>query len=162
MTSNIEKGSINIAGFFLILCLCLLQGNYLPRLNSTGARQIFSSYNKQQFYKIYSYLYKRKAVTSCVQLQKYNCTQPIHGMKFLHVPFVRDGSHWTGHSFYYHRKTSRGKFQVKAEMEISTAVDVINDLGFDTLTFLVVTVLVVPAFRVIKASPVSSFLINPF
>lgn len=163
MISNIKKGPINIAGFFLMLCLCLLQGNYLPRLNSTGARlQIFSSYNKRQFYKIYSYLYKRKAVTSCVQLQKYNCTQPIYGRKILHVPFVRDDSHWTGHSFYYHRKKSRGKFQVKAEMEISSAVEVINDLGFDTLTFLVVTVLVVPAFRVIKASPVSSFLINPF
>ncbi|GJN35531.1 hypothetical protein PR202_gb24317 [Eleusine coracana subsp. coracana] len=36
----------------------------------------------------------------------------------------------------------------------SGAVEVINDLGFDTLTFLGVTVLVVPAFRVIKASPV--------
>jgi hypothetical protein len=33
-------------------------------------------------------------------------------------------------------------------------VEVINDLGFDTLTFLGVTVLVVPAFRVIRASPV--------
>jgi hypothetical protein len=75
------------------------------------------------------------------------------------VPLVWDGNHWTGHSFYYHRKVSRGGFQVKAEMEISSAVDVINDLGFDTLTFLAVTVLVVPAFRVIKASPVSSFLI---
>lgn len=36
----------------------------------------------------------------------------------------------------------------------SGAVEVINDLGFDTLTFLGVTVLVVPAFRVVKASPV--------
>jgi hypothetical protein len=36
----------------------------------------------------------------------------------------------------------------------SGAVEVINDLGFDTLTFLGVTVLVVPAFRVIRASPV--------
>ncbi|KAK3137042.1 hypothetical protein QOZ80_5BG0446860 [Eleusine coracana subsp. coracana] len=39
----------------------------------------------------------------------------------------------------------------------SGAVEVINDLGFDTLTFLGVTVLVVPAFRVIKASPILGF-----
>jgi hypothetical protein len=36
----------------------------------------------------------------------------------------------------------------------SGAVEVINDLGFDILTFLGVTVLVVPAFRVVRASPV--------
>ena len=36
----------------------------------------------------------------------------------------------------------------------SGAVEVINDLGFDTLTFLGVTVLVIPAFRVVRASPV--------
>lgn len=144
--------------------LCLFQGNYLQSLNSTGARlQILSSYNRRQCYKIYSYLYKRKAATSCVQLQKYHHTHPIYDRKkFLHVPLEWDGNHWTGHSFYYHRKRSRGRFRVKAEMEISSAVDVINDLGFDTLTFLAVTVLVVPAFRVIKASPVSSFLVYPF
>ncbi|KAF8655676.1 hypothetical protein HU200_060996 [Digitaria exilis] len=39
----------------------------------------------------------------------------------------------------------------------SGAVEVINDLGFDTLTFLGVTVLVVPAFRVVRASPILGF-----
>jgi len=39
----------------------------------------------------------------------------------------------------------------------SGAVEVINDLGFDTLTFLGVTVLVIPAFRVVRASPILGF-----
>jgi hypothetical protein len=158
-----EMGSINISCFFLTIRFLIFQGNYVQRLNSTGARlQILSSYNKRQCYKIYSYLYKRKAITSYVNKQKYQHTHPIYYRRFLHVPLVWDSNYWTSHSFYYNRKVSRGRFQVKAEMEISSAVNVINDLGFDTLTFLAVTVLVVPAFRVIKASPVSSFLINSF
>ncbi|VAI26856.1 unnamed protein product [Triticum turgidum subsp. durum] len=57
--------------------------------------------------------------------------------------------------------TRRGRraFRVRAGVgvEIASAVEVINDLGFDTLTFLGVTVLVVPAFRVVKASPILGF-----
>lgn len=51
----------------------------------------------------------------------------------------------------------REKFRTYADLDVASAVDVINDLGFDTLTFLVVTVMVVPAFRILKASPVSNF-----
>lgn len=54
------------------------------------------------------------------------------------------------------RRRRAAAFRVRAGVgvEIASAVEVINDLGFDTLTFLGVTVLVVPAFRVVKASPV--------
>lgn len=55
--------------------------------------------------------------------------------------------------FYRHVKQFR--FRIRASLDVATAVDVINDLGLDTLTFLGVTVLVVPAFKTIKASPVS-------
>uniref|UniRef100_A0A0D9Y1I3 RCK N-terminal domain-containing protein n=1 Tax=Leersia perrieri TaxID=77586 RepID=A0A0D9Y1I3_9ORYZ len=55
------------------------------------------------------------------------------------------------------RRRRRGVVRVRAGMDIASAVDVINDLGFDTLTFLGVTVLVVPAFRVLKASPILGF-----
>ncbi|CAI0448611.1 unnamed protein product [Linum tenue] len=41
--------------------------------------------------------------------------------------------------------------------KVAGAVEVINDLGLDTLTFLAVTVIVVPAFRFIKASPILGF-----
>lgn len=39
--------------------------------------------------------------------------------------------------------------------ELASGVDVINNLGLDTLTFLGATVLIVPAFKSIKQSPVS-------
>ncbi|TVU49004.1 hypothetical protein EJB05_00294, partial [Eragrostis curvula] len=55
------------------------------------------------------------------------------------------------------RRRRRGVRAPRAGMDMdlaSGAVEVINDLGFDTLTFLGVTVLVVPAFRVLRASPV--------
>ncbi|XP_066357603.1 LOW QUALITY PROTEIN: K(+) efflux antiporter 3, chloroplastic-like [Miscanthus floridulus] len=58
------------------------------------------------------------------------------------------------------RKRRRRRMVPRAGMDMdlaSGAVEVINDLGFDTLTFLGVTVLVVPAFRVVKASPILGF-----
>jgi hypothetical protein len=41
-----------------------------------------------------------------------------------------------------------------AAVDVGSAIDVINDLGLDTLTFLGVTVVVVPVFKTIRASPV--------
>ncbi|KAL3614413.1 K(+) efflux antiporter 3, chloroplastic [Castilleja foliolosa] len=49
------------------------------------------------------------------------------------------------------------KFRIHASLDVASAVDVINDLGLDTLTFLAVTVLVVPGFKKIKASPILGF-----
>ncbi|ESQ38115.1 hypothetical protein EUTSA_v10028445mg [Eutrema salsugineum] len=49
------------------------------------------------------------------------------------------------------------RVQTYAGVDVASAVDVINDLGFDTLTFLMVTVIIVPAFRVLKASPILGF-----
>ncbi|XP_059447121.1 K(+) efflux antiporter 3, chloroplastic isoform X2 [Corylus avellana] len=47
--------------------------------------------------------------------------------------------------------------RVYAALDVASAIDVINDLGLDTLTFLAVTVLVVPAFKIIRASPILGF-----
>ncbi|KAH1049941.1 hypothetical protein GYH30_020436 [Glycine max] len=41
--------------------------------------------------------------------------------------------------------------------DVAGAVEVIHDLGLDTLTFLAVTVLIVPTFKSIKASPILGF-----
>ena len=57
------------------------------------------------------------------------------------------------------KNLSEKDFQTSyTELDVASAIDVINDLGFDTLTFLVVTVMVVPAFKLLKASPVANFL----
>ncbi|XP_010275512.1 PREDICTED: K(+) efflux antiporter 3, chloroplastic [Nelumbo nucifera] len=49
------------------------------------------------------------------------------------------------------------RFRIYAELDVASAIDVINDLGLDTLTFLAVTVMVVPAFKIIRASPILGF-----
>ncbi|GJY82935.1 K(+) efflux antiporter 3, chloroplastic [Tanacetum coccineum] len=57
-----------------------------------------------------------------------------------------------------HRHFQRGgRFRMNAALDVGGAVEVINDLGLDTLTFLAVTVLVVPAFKFVKASPILGF-----
>ncbi|GAA0157380.1 transporter [Lithospermum erythrorhizon] len=56
-----------------------------------------------------------------------------------------------------HVHSQRNGVCTYAAADIASAVDVVNDLGLDTLTFLAVTVLVVPAFKLIKASPILGF-----
>lgn len=48
------------------------------------------------------------------------------------------------------------RLQTNVAYDVAGAVEVIHDLGLDTLTFLAVTVLIVPTFKSIKASPVRS------
>lgn len=75
--------------------------------------------------------------------------------------------HWTAHSrlqpwiYRYRdkkhnslRSDRRFPFTPRAEVNLAAGLDVINDLGLDTLTFLAATVFVVPTFKAIKASPV--------
>lgn len=61
-----------------------------------------------------------------------------------------------GKGFYFsnYRLARWEGFRTHAAAEVASAIDVINDLGLDTLTFLAVTVIVVPAFKIARASPV--------
>lgn len=67
-------------------------------------------------------------------------------------------SGWRGLSFSNNRLQARGEgFRTYAAAEVAGAIDVINDLGLDTLTFLAVTVIVVPVFKIARASPILGF-----
>ncbi|XP_022988686.1 K(+) efflux antiporter 3, chloroplastic-like [Cucurbita maxima] len=71
----------------------------------------------------------------------------------LNIKLVgRNGYNWSNH-----RHKPRQRSRMHAAIDVAAAVDVINDLGLDTLTFLAVTVIVVPLFRRIKASPILGF-----
>ncbi|KAL9238513.1 hypothetical protein vseg_012922 [Gypsophila vaccaria] len=59
--------------------------------------------------------------------------------------------------FLSSRSRVGGNFQLRAVADVASAVDVINDLGLDTLTFLAVTVLIVPAFKALKTSTILGF-----
>jgi len=67
----------------------------------------------------------------------------------LYVPL---SSGWKG---LYRPRWER--LQTNVAYDVAEGVDVINDLGLDTLTFLAVTVIIVPTFKSLKASPVRSF-----
>lgn len=65
-------------------------------------------------------------------------------------------SSFGGREYYFnHKQAQNKKLHICAALDVASAIDVINDLGLDTLTFLMVTVMIVPAFKIIKASPVS-------
>lgn len=89
---------------------------------------------------------------------------PIHQKIYYHHPYrthnVLKGTSYSvsgreEFSCFNSRQVRKVRFRICATLDVAGAVDVINDLGLDTLTFLAVTVLVVPAFKMVKASPVS-------
>ncbi|KAK1295506.1 hypothetical protein QJS10_CPA16g01429 [Acorus calamus] len=76
----------------------------------------------------------------------------------LHLPLLASTNFGLrGFHIIYPRKPDKERFRMHAELDVASAIDVINDLGFDTLTFLGVTVMVVPAFRIIKVSSILGF-----
>lgn len=78
-------------------------------------------------------------------LTKFPLRGPTHGQR--------------GFYLLHPRLANRECFRTNAALDVASAVDVINDLGLDTLTFLAVTVIVVPAFKIARASPVSIMLL---
>lgn len=89
-----------------------------------------------------------------VKARMNNCTHVLKHM-FGGMPSLPSSpSNSRGLSFFNHRLVPQRRSRIYAAVEVASAIDVINDLGLDTLTFLAVTVLVVPAFKIIRASPV--------
>lgn len=86
---------------------------------------------------------------SCYQCRGFRSSVPLHSVIDWKIGH-KDG-------FKNQKNCTWRKHRIHAELEIATAVDVINDLGLDTMTFFAVTVMVVPAFKVIKASPILGF-----
>ncbi|XP_034226785.1 K(+) efflux antiporter 3, chloroplastic isoform X2 [Prunus dulcis] len=83
---------------------------------------------------------------------------PFVSRNFLGNPLLAASVYsWRGLDFSNHGPAHSERFRMFAALDVAAAVDVINDLGFDTLTFLAVTVIIVPAFKIIKASPILGF-----
>ncbi|KAK9007425.1 hypothetical protein V6N11_074349 [Hibiscus sabdariffa] len=66
-------------------------------------------------------------------------------------------SNLRGLNFSNDRMLNQRRLRIHATVEVASAIDVINDLGLDTLTFLAVTVIVVPTFKIFRASPILGF-----
>ncbi|KAE8008246.1 hypothetical protein FH972_004776 [Carpinus fangiana] len=82
----------------------------------------------------------------------------VSGYLFEDTSFLFSSvSYCGGFCFSNNRLATWERSRVYAALDVASAIDVINDLGLDTLTFLAVTVLVVPAFKIIRASPILGF-----
>ncbi|XP_074558288.1 K(+) efflux antiporter 3, chloroplastic [Curcuma longa] len=114
--------------------------NYNVRLNTLYCKKQWDV-QSSRFFRTYCHL----------GLTQRDVTQGYHFLS------TQKSDYLGGFYGYIGRKSYSLRFQIRAQLEVANAVDVINDLGFDTLTFLAVTVLVVPAFRIIKASPILGF-----
>ncbi|XP_019421720.1 PREDICTED: K(+) efflux antiporter 3, chloroplastic isoform X2 [Lupinus angustifolius] len=66
-------------------------------------------------------------------------------------------SYWKGFSFSKDKPLRWERLITNVAYDVAGAVEVINDLGSDTLTFLAVTVIIVPTFKLLKASPILGF-----
>ncbi|KAF7843061.1 K(+) efflux antiporter 3, chloroplastic isoform X1 [Senna tora] len=73
--------------------------------------------------------------------------------------FASSFSAWKGLYSSKYRSVHWEWLRTSATYNVAGAVEVINDLGLDTLTFLAVTVLIVPTFKLIKASPILGFFV---
>ncbi|ONK67293.1 uncharacterized protein A4U43_C06F18650 [Asparagus officinalis] len=119
-------------------------------------QHVFSSHHRP-FYGISPYRKWQVTLPTAVSSTYSQLTfMPIHGSKGLYrrsncMVFGLRGR------LKSCQRSLRKRFRTYAELDIANAVDVINDLGFDTLTFLMVTVMVVPAFKLLKASPILGF-----
>ncbi|KAM1986335.1 hypothetical protein ACFX15_033741 [Malus domestica] len=83
---------------------------------------------------------------------------PFAPRNFLGNPLLASSvCGWRGLYLSNHRPVHSKRLRTHSGLDVASAVDVINDLGFDTLTFLAVTVIIVPAFKIIKASPILGF-----
>lgn len=135
----------------IIKCLILFQGCVV-----TQASTLSASFPAPRFCRHYS-----KSLFCYNRVQHLSPVSVYH--KTSHCFITNDGCKTTptfnGKRFFFFKNvpSQRYRLQMCATVDVATAVDVINDLGMDTLTFLAVTVLVVPAFKMIRASPVSWF-----
>ncbi|CAN4119816.1 unnamed protein product [Withania somnifera] len=129
---------------------------YNVRAQTRSTCSTFSASYLHRHYSNESYAYNKSIhISSFSSYQKTNHLSSGTNGVCKRVPFSSSLS-GRGVCIFEHRKSLRGRFQIYA-LDVASAVDVINDLGLDTLTFLAVTVLVVPAFKNIKASPILGF-----
>ncbi|KAL3691276.1 hypothetical protein R1sor_004927 [Riccia sorocarpa] len=75
------------------------------------------------------------------------------GGKLQQNSWSRNGSKWASVG-------TRQRPGIRAQVELAGGYDVIGNLGLDALTFLAATVLIVPAFKAIKQSPILGFLLS--
>lgn len=137
---------------------CIFKGDILKCQISPVTFFNYTSLDTRRLYNISSCCKPQASLHS----RKFNTysllySTPLHNFKSRYNPHKQSKFLGDRVRIQSYRNSVRKRFWIFAELDISGSVEVINDLGFDTLTFLAVTVLVVPAFRLLKASPILGF-----
>ncbi|KAK4802114.1 hypothetical protein SAY86_000317 [Trapa natans] len=106
-----------------------------------------------------TFSYHRQTVVLSPSIVNYRIIQGPSDSAHLYRKIQLLSSTESGQSRVHHLNHRSGPTQRSRihAVDVAAAVDVINDLGFDTLTFLAVTVMVVPTFKILKASPILGF-----
>ncbi|XP_073004748.1 K(+) efflux antiporter 3, chloroplastic [Typha latifolia] len=140
-------------------CRCFKGGIHGYQIHSVKPQNHILASCYKRFHNISAYHEHRAAQGSSAIVCSYSSRtiMPMYNQKGLCMQLVSNTVSLGSSYLYYRRKACLGRFQICSELDLASAADVINDLGFDTLTFLAVTVLVVPAFRLVKASPILGF-----
>lgn len=132
-----------------MLCKIIsLQGYDLTKQKSPGYSHAISRVYRNSIFRLYS-------VNKQVPLLPHGASHGIFRRSSVLENFFKRSPlivpSWKG---LYRPRWER--LQTNVSYDVAGAVEVINDLGLDTLTFLAVTVLIVPTFKSLKASPVRS------
>ncbi|KAL1289428.1 hypothetical protein AAHE18_20G058500 [Arachis hypogaea] len=130
-----------------------LKGYDLIKDNSPKCYAI-SSFSRSSIFKVCSDKKQVSLLSLGVSYRSTSVSENLCQSKLLNVPSFYS---WKG--FYLSKYTPLRfeRLQTSATYDVAGAVEVIHDLGLDTLTFLAVTVLIVPTFKSIKASPILGF-----
>ncbi|RYR35793.1 hypothetical protein Ahy_A10g050900 isoform C [Arachis hypogaea] len=130
-----------------------LKGYDLIKDNSPKCYAI-SSFSRSSVFKVCSDKKQVSLLSLGVSYRSTSVSENLCQSKLLNVPSFYS---WKG--FYLSKYTPLRfeRLQTSATYDVAGAVEVIHDLGLDTLTFLAVTVLIVPTFKSIKASPILGF-----
>ncbi|XAR73028.1 hypothetical protein NMG60_11019877 [Bertholletia excelsa] len=142
-----------------VACCHALKGyDITSHRNNTRSNSLSYSHLSRHFFSIPCTLYQQVYFPSLSTYQRMGCCFSFNfntskGGASSYPP----SSGERGFHFLNQRQVQREKFRIYTELDVASAIEVINDLGLDTLTFLAVTVIVVPAFKTVKASPILGF-----
>ncbi|RDX96033.1 K(+) efflux antiporter 3, chloroplastic, partial [Mucuna pruriens] len=118
----------------------------MSRIHRSSICVFYSDNNKQM-----PLLSRGVSHTMCFQTQ---VSGSLIESKGFVVPLCSSSN---GFRFSKYRPLNWERLKTRTAHDVAGAHEVINDLGLDTLTFLAVTVLIVPTFKLIKASPILGF-----
>ncbi|XP_027347539.1 K(+) efflux antiporter 3, chloroplastic isoform X5 [Abrus precatorius] len=140
-----------------LACCQSFKGYDLTKQKSPGYSHAISRFCRSSIFMLYSVNKQVSPLSDGAVRGRFHRTSVSEHL-FKRGPLnVPSFSGWKGIYFSKYRSLQWERLQTNVAYDVAGAVEVINDLGLDTLTFLGVTVLIVPTFKLLRASPILGF-----